>query len=115
MAKKSAKSKWSTRDLLVTIVIGLAFGVLLLPVTLTYAGALTAGPLARIILGSLYFLPVAFASFVMRKPGAALLAALLSALPSMPVYSLIILMICGLIGLMGELYTWLFTRYRNFT
>lgn len=115
MAKKS--SKWSTRDLLVTIVIGLAFGVLLIPVTWAYAGLLSAGGIfTRAILGGLYFLPAAFAAYVMRKPGATVLASILSALPSMlGPYSLIVLMIGALIGLVGELFVWLLTRYKNFT
>jgi len=50
MAKQSA-SKWSTRDLMVTIVIGLAFGVLLIPVTYAYAALLSLGILARSLLG----------------------------------------------------------------
>ncbi|UYN90661.1 MAG: ECF transporter S component [Anaerolineales bacterium] len=115
MAKKS--STWSTRDLLVTIVIGLAFGVLLIPVTWAYAGLLSAGGIfTRAILGGLYFLPAAFAAYVMRKPGATMLASILSALPSMlGPYSLIVLMIGGLIGLVGELFVWLLTRYKNFS
>lgn len=115
MAKKS--SKWSTRDLLVTIVIGLAFGVLLIPVTWAYAGLLSAGGIfTRAILGGLYFLPAAFAAYVMRKPGATVLASILSALPSMlGPYSLIVLMIGALIGLVGELFVWLLTRYKNFS
>lgn len=119
MAKKSSKGKnsWSTRDLLVTIVIGLAFGVLLIPVTWAYAGLLSLGGIfTRTILGGLYFVPAAFAAYVMRKPGATLLASVLSALPSMlGPYSLIVLMIGALIGLVGELFNWLLTRYRNFS
>jgi len=117
MAKNSPKGKWSTRDLLVTIVIGLAFGVLLIPVTWAYAGLLSAGGIfTRAILGGLYFLPAAFAAYVMRKPGATILASVLSALPSMlGPYSLIVLMIGALIGLVGELFVWLLTRYKNFT
>jgi energy-coupling factor transport system substrate-specific component len=119
MAKKSAKGKnsWSTRDLLVTIVIGLAFGVLLIPVTWAYAGLLSLGGIfTRTILGGLYFMPAAFAAYVMRKPGATLLASVLSALPSMfGPYSLIVVMIGALIGLVGELFVWLLTRYRNFS
>lgn len=121
MANPSSKPKgrrWSTRDLLVTIVIGLAFGVLLIPVTWAYAGLLSLGGIfARTIMGGLYFLPAAFAAYVMRKPGATLLASILSALPPMlfSPYSLIVLMIGTLIGVVGELFAWLLTRYRTFT
>lgn len=110
--------RWSTRDLLVTIVIGLAFGVLLIPVTWAYAGLLSLGGIfTRTIMGGLYFLPAAFAAYVMRKPGATLLASILSALPPMlfSPYSLIVLMIGALIGVVGELFVWILTKYRNFS
>lgn len=111
-------SRWSTRDLLVTIVIGLAFGVILIPVTWAYAGLLSFGGIfARSVMGGLYFLPAAFAAYVMRKPGATLLASVLSALPPMlfSPYSLIVLIIGALIGVVGEICVWLLTRYRVFT
>jgi len=115
MAKQSA-SKWSTRDLMVTIVIGLAFGVLLIPVTYAYAALLSLGILARSLLGGVYYLPAAFAAYVIRKPGSILLVSLVSALVAMPftAYGFIVLLIGALTGLIGELVTWLFTRYRNF-
>ncbi|HKY79614.1 MAG TPA: ECF transporter S component [Anaerolineales bacterium] len=115
MAKQSA-SKWSTRDLMVTIVIGLAFGVLLIPVTYAYAALLSLGILARSLLGGVYYLPAAFAAYVIRKPGSILLVSLVSALVAMPftAYGFIVLLIGALTGLIGELVTWFFTRYRNF-
>ena len=120
MAKEniSKKRSWSTRDLLVTIMLGLAFGVILIPVTWAYAGLLSLGGIfARSIMGGLYFLPAAFAAYVMRKPGATLLASLLSALPPMlfSPYSLIVLIIAALIGLVGEICVWIITRYRYFS
>jgi energy-coupling factor transport system substrate-specific component len=69
-------------------------------------------------MGGLYFLPAAFAAYVMRKPGATLLASILSALVPMllfPVYGFIVLIIGATIGVSGELVTWLITRYRNFS
>lgn len=116
MAKPS-NPKWSTRDLMVTIVIGLAFGVLLIPVTYAYAALLSLGILARSLLGGVYFLPAAFAAYVIRKPGSILLVSLVSALVAMPftAYGFIVLLIGALTGLIGELVTWFFTRYRNFT
>lgn len=113
---KASNSKWSTRDLMVTIVIGLAFGVLLIPVTYAYAALLSLGILARSLLGGVYYLPAAFAAYVMRKPGSILLVSLVSALVAMPftAYGFIVLLIGALTGLIGELVTWFFTRYRNF-
>lgn len=109
-------SKWTTRDLMISVVIGLAFGVLLVPVTYAYAALLSLGILARALLSGIYFLPAAFAAYVMRKPGSILLVCLVSALAAMPFtpYGLIILLIGSLTGLVGELVTWLFTRYRAF-
>ena len=114
---KASSSKWSTRDLMVTIVIGLAFGVLLIPVTYAYAALLSLGILARSLLGGVYYLPDAFAAYVVRKPGSILLVSLVSALVAMPftAYGFIVLLIGALTGLIGELVTWFFTRYRNFT
>jgi energy-coupling factor transport system substrate-specific component len=113
---KASSSKWSTRDLMVTIVIGLAFGVLLIPVTYAYAALLSLGILARSLLGGVYYLPAAFSAYVVRKPGSILLVSLVSALVAMPftAYGFIVLLIGGLTGLIGELVTWFFTRYRNF-
>ena len=113
---KTSAAKWSTRDLMVTIVIGLAFGVLLIPVTYAYAALLSLGVLARSLLSGVYFLPAAFAAYVIRKPGSILLVCLVSALAAMPftAYGFIMLMVGLLTGVIGELVTWLFTRYRNF-
>jgi len=98
-------------------VIGLAFGVLLIPVTYAYAALLSLGILARSLLGGVYYLPAAFAAYVVRKPGSILLVSLVSALVAMPftAYGFIVLLIGALTGLIGELVTWFFTRYRNFT
>jgi energy-coupling factor transport system permease protein len=117
MEKKKRKQGWSTRDLLITIVIGLAFGVLLIPVTYAYAALLGLGIWVRSLMGGIYFLPAGFAAYVMRKPGATLLVSLVSGLVAMPFtpYGLIVLLIGGLTGLIGELVVWLLTRYKNFS
>jgi ABC-type thiamin/hydroxymethylpyrimidine transport system permease subunit len=113
--KNEPTAAWSTRDLLITIVIGLAFGVLLVPVTYVYGLMLAAGILARAVLSGVYFLPAAFAAYVVRKPGAILLVSVTSALVVLPFgYGFIVLVIGALTGLVGELVTWLFTRYLNF-
>lgn len=115
MAKQS-NSKWSTRDLMISVVIGLAFGVLLIPVTYAYALFLSAGILSRSLLSGIYYLPAAFGAYVVRRPGAILLVSLVSALAAMPFtpYGLIIILVGAITGVIGELVTWLFTRYRNF-
>jgi len=113
MAKKQ-NSKWSTRDLLITIVIGLAFGVLMIPVTNLYALLRGSGPLMQTAVGSLYFVPVAFAVYVMRRPGAMLLVSLVGGLVVLATpYGIYALMISAVTGIVGELVYWLVTRYRN--
>ncbi len=113
MAKNSA-SKWSTRDLMVTIVIGLAFGVLMIPVTNLYAFIRASGPLAQTAVGSLYFVPVAFAAYVMRKPGVVILVSVISGVVVLVTpYGFYALLISIVTGLIGELVFWLLTRYRQ--
>jgi ABC-type thiamin/hydroxymethylpyrimidine transport system permease subunit len=113
---KKVERKWSTRDLMISVVIGLAFGVLLIPVTYAYAVFLSAGILSRALLSGIYYLPAAFAAYVVRKPGSILLVSLVSALAAMPFtpYGFIIIMVGAITGVIGELVTWLFTRYHNF-
>jgi energy-coupling factor transport system substrate-specific component len=109
--------KWTTRDLLVTLVIGLALGVLLIPVTYAYIAFLgVGGLLTRSVIGGIYFLPAAFASYVMRKPGASILASAIGGLTTMPFtpYGFIVLGVSLLIGVVGELVLWLVTRYKNY-
>ena len=115
MSKKPG-TKWSTRDLMVSVVIGLAFGVLFIPVTFEYAAFLSFGIIARALLSGVYYLPAAFAAYVIRKPGSILLVSMVSALAAMPFtpYGLIIILVGAITGVMGELVTWLFTRYRKF-
>jgi energy-coupling factor transport system substrate-specific component len=115
MAKK-VETKWSTRDLMVSVVIGLVFGVIFIPVTFAYAAFLNFGIIARALLSGVYYLPAAFAAYVIRRPGSILLVSMVSALAAMPFtpYGLIIILVGTITGVMGELVTWLFTRYRNF-
>ena len=115
MAKQNEKRGWSTRDLLITAAIGLAFGVLLIPVTYAYAAFLGLGICVRSLMGGIYYLPAGFAAYVMRKPGAIVLVSVVSALVAMPFtpYGFIVLLIGTLTGLIGELVTWLLTRYRD--
>lgn len=111
------RTKWSTRDLMVTLVIGLALGVLLIPVTYAYVAFLGVGGLfTRSLIGGIYFLPAVFAAYVVRKPGASFLASAIGGLTSMPFtpYGFIVLAVSILIGLVGELFIWLNTRYKDF-
>jgi energy-coupling factor transport system permease protein len=117
MAKetKPRKRSWSTRDLLITIVVGMAFGVILIPVTNLYAGLRGLGLFVQTAVGSLYFVPVAFAAYVMRKPGTILLVSFISGVILLATpYGFYALLIEGLTGIIGEIVFWAITRYRNF-
>lgn len=108
--------RWSTRDLLITIAIALVFSLALVPITYAYAMAQGLGILARAAVGGLYFLPAAFAAYVMRKPGSILLVSGASGLAIIPFtpFGFVALMIGLITGGLGELTMWLITRYRHF-
>ena len=117
MAKQTQprKRSWSTRDLLIAIVIGMAFGVILIPVTNLYAGLRGLGVFVQTAVGSLYFVPVAFAAYVMRKPGVIVLVSFISGVILLATpYGFYALLIEGLTGIIGEIVFWAITRYRNF-
>lgn len=109
--------RWSTRDLLVTAVIGVTFAVLLVPFTYAYTAAQAGGVLGRAVAGGLFFLPAAFAAYVMRKPGAIALVGLISGLLAMPFtpFGLAVLGISVLTAALAEPVVWLLTRYRHFS
>ena len=78
---------WRTRDILVTAVIGAAFGVFMAALNAVYAG-LGAGPGSPWLL--VYFgwlLPAVLAPVIVQKPGAALFAELVAASVSLLVVS----------------------------
>jgi energy-coupling factor transport system permease protein len=78
-------SAWSTRDLMVISAIGVALGVVLVPViyaTMALHAAL--GPLGMATIWGLYVVPLLVATRIMRRPGAALLTSLLVQLPFGP-------------------------------
>ncbi len=108
--------RWSTRELLTAVVIALAFAVLLVPFTFAYAAILSLGIFARSAMTGLFFLPAAFAAYVLRKPGAVLLVSALSGLAATPFtgYGPLLLLIGLLTGAIGELAVWVVTRYRKF-
>ncbi|MCW5876418.1 MAG: ECF transporter S component [Anaerolineales bacterium] len=109
-------SKWNTRDLMVTLVIGLAVGVLFIPTTIIYVGSLAGGMLARSVIGGVYFLPAVFAAYVIRKPGAGLLASAVGGMVALASPNgFIAMIVCIMIGLLGDLLIWLITRYKSFS
>src|SRR5690606_15675772 len=79
-------TRYRTVDLLVTVLIGAAFGVAFLGYGQLYTliGPLTAAfKPAEGLLAGIWFLPAVLAALLVRRPGAALLAGLLAAVMSM--------------------------------
>ena len=113
-------TRFRTVDLLVTVLIGAAFGVAFLGYGQLYTliGPFTAAfKPAEGLLAGLWFLPAVLAGLIVRKPGAALLAELVAALLSM-------LLggqwgwgtaVSGLMQGGGVELAFLLTRYRRFT
>jgi hypothetical protein len=78
-------SAWSTRDLMVISAIGVALGVVLVPViyaTMALHAALA--PLGMATIWGLYVVPLLVTTRIMRRPGAALLTSLLVPLVQLP-------------------------------
>lgn len=113
-------TRFRTVDLLVTVLIGAAFGVAFLGYGQLYTliGPLTAAfKPAEGLLAGLWFLPAMLAALIVRKPGAALLAELVAAVLSMLLGSQWGwgTAISGLMQGGGVELAFLLTRYRRFT
>jgi energy-coupling factor transport system substrate-specific component len=112
-------SRWRTVDIVVTAVLGVAFGIVFWAWGLLWAGldaAFTAFPPAQAVMYGVWLLPAVLAPLIVRKPGAALfaefVAATVSALLGSSWGTLVI--VYGLLqGLAGEVGFAAF-RYRRF-
>jgi energy-coupling factor transport system substrate-specific component len=118
-APVGAPMRWRTVDIVVTAVLGVAFGVVFWAWNLTYGVLSTPlaffAPLAAILNG-VYLMPGVVAGLLIRKPGAAVFASTLAAAVSLLLGSPYggIIVVYGLVqGLGGEL-GFLLTRYRRF-
>jgi energy-coupling factor transport system substrate-specific component len=109
-------ASWSTRDLLVVAAIGVALGVALIPVTYLGLALMAAlGPFLYVLAASLSRVPSVMAMYVVRRPGAAVLGALVAGLVQVPFTPTgwVILVAFAFSGLGCEL-PFLLTRYRRF-
>src|SRR3954470_24026178 len=112
-------ARWRTVDIVVTAVLGVAFGVVFWAWNLLWAAtgtAFTAFPPAQAVMYGVWLLPAVVAPLIVRKPGAAIfaetVAAIVSALLGAQWGAQVVLY--GLIeGLAGELGYAAF-RYRRF-
>ena len=113
-------TRYRTVDLLVTVLIGAAFGVAFLGYGQLYTliGPLTATfKPAEGLLAGIWFLPAVLAALLVRKPGAALLAEMVAAVLSMLLGSQWGwgTAVSGLMQGGGVELAFLLTRYRRFT
>lgn len=113
-------TRYRTVDLLVTVLIGAAFGVAYLGYGQLYTliGPLTAAfKPAEGLLAGIWFLPAVLAALLVRKPGAALLAEMVAAVLSMLLGSQWGwgTAVSGLMQGGGVELAFLLTRYRRFT
>lgn len=113
-------TRFRTVDLLVTVLIGAAFGVAFLGYGQLYTliGPLTAAfKPAEGLLAGIWFLPAILAALIVRKPGAALLAEMVAAVLSMLLGSQWGwgTAVSGLMQGGGVELAFLLTRYRHFT
>ena len=112
-------SRWRTVDIVVTAVLGVAFGIVFWAWGLLWAGldaAFTAFPPAQAVMYGVWLLPAVLAPLIVRKPGAALFAELMAAIVSALLGSTwgTLTIVYGLLqGLAGEAGFAAF-RYRRF-
>jgi energy-coupling factor transport system permease protein len=105
----AAGARWRTVDIVVTAVLGVAFGVVFWAWNLLWAAtgaAFTAFPPAQAFMYGVWLLPAVLAPLVVRKPGAGLFAELVAAVLSALLgssWGSIILLYGLLQGLAGEL------------
>lgn len=107
---------WSTRDILLVVVLAIIFGILTGPI-LALAFVLGSGnPLVSVAAAAITTIPSLVAPYILRKPGSALLTQLLMGLVQLPFSPLgFFVVIVGLInGIIGEI-PFLATKYRNFS
>jgi energy-coupling factor transport system permease protein len=115
----AAGTRWRTVDIVVTAVLGVAFGVVFWAWNLLWAAtgaAFTAFPPAQAFMYGVWLLPAVVAPLIIRKPGAALFAETIAAIVSALLGAQwgVQVVLYGLIqGLAGELGFALF-RYRRF-
>jgi energy-coupling factor transport system permease protein len=84
-SRGSAGMRWRTVDIVVTAVLGVAFGVVFWAWNLLWAAsgaAFTAFPPAQAVIYGVWLLPAVVAPLIVRKPGAALFAELIASIVS---------------------------------
>ena len=115
----TAPARWRTVDIVVTAVLGVAFGVVFWAWNLTYgvlSGPLAFFPPLSAILNGVYLMPGVVAGLLVRRPGASVFASTLAATVSILLGSPYggIIVVYGLVQGAGAELGFLLTRYRRF-
>ena len=113
---KKGLAKWTTRDLLVTAAISVVFAVVLLGVNYLFFMFLwPLGPLGLPASVGIWFMPLILIAYILRRPGAALIAQMMISIISAPFSpgSWAILLMIIVAGVPMEL-VFFAARYRNY-
>ncbi len=107
---------WKTREIMVTVVIGLAFGLILIPATYAYIAIAAFGPLVQWSVVGFWFVSALFGAYVRRRPGTAFLVQFISQLVLVPFtpFGIAYLLSAVVYGIACEAGVALATRYRHF-
>ena len=109
-------AKWSTRDLLITAVISIAFAVVLLGVAYLFILFIRPlGLLAQTLGQGIWFIPAIFMGYILRRPGAVIVSQLMIRIMLVPVspYGWMELVGALVVGVPIEI-VFGATRYRNY-
>ncbi len=95
---------WTTRDIMVTAIISIGLGVLYIPITY-FTAWLMSFPFALALVIGIYYWPIIMVSYLIRKPGTDLFAALVVFIMMVPLtpYGLQVVAMVLLIGLPIEI------------
>jgi energy-coupling factor transport system substrate-specific component len=83
-ARERPRWSWTTRELLLGAAVSVGTGVALIPVLFAYIAAVAAGPFGYAALAGLFSIPPILTMLLVRRPGAVLFGALISALVLAP-------------------------------
>ncbi len=117
VAFSGRKKRWTTKDILVSGMIGIVFAFVQLGLTYAFmAAAVSAGPVVARLLNGFFFLSGFMALAIVRKPGIGLLSQTITGLVMTPLTPFGILMLFGCLinGVLTEL-MFVPTRYRKYS
>lgn len=114
--QKNSFKSWNTRDLLVTAVISIAFGLLTIGANYVSAILMAINPAFISVLSGFYFVPLIMSMYIVRRPGTSVLAVIITNLATLPFnpFGWMEVMVSVTYGISCELPFFL-TRYRNFS